>query len=325
MNLTDLTEVLRDHAELDDTAHDARMTGIRARVLATRRRLALTGVVCVVLAVVSAVFLTVPRPVEPANPTRSFPEYQSGTRLVVQEWADLPTSSITVEYTPQSDDFAVFNQCSAELAEQVLVYIVTINGIEHVAGGCEGLGWNFSKEVGNWDRYGIAVGKPLVITMTVGVGRVVGEPSSSAEDVRPPDETATGEFGIGVGEVMPVSEYPFPPRPETLYDIDDLDSSEADIEIRADRNDPDARQEISVVWPGSLELSAALNTPGRLEVFINGKVVYDIDSWGYGRSSGMAILGEKDGLNFSPGQTITITVVPERTTGDWSVQLDEIK
>jgi len=321
MNLTDLTEVLRERAELDDTAHDARMAGIRGRVLATRRRLALAGVVCVVLAVVSAVFLTVPRPVEPANPTRSFPEYDNGARLVAQAWADLPTDSVTLEYTPKSPEFVLFERCVAESSDQDLVMVITINGRPVQAGGC----YSGSLPMDDLTRYDGAVGRPLVITMTVGVGRVRGEIPEKVEDVRPPDEAVTAEFAIGVGELVPVSEYPLPARPETLEDIDDFLSSDPDIDIRADRNDPEQRQEISMAWPGTLGVHAAINTPGRLEVLINGQVVYELESWGYSGEFGIAILGEADGLNFSPGQTVTVTVIPERATGDWSVQLSEHK
>jgi hypothetical protein len=318
MNLTDLTEVLRDHAELDDTAHDARMAGIRARVLATRRRLALTGVFCVVLVLVSAVYLALPRPVEPANPTRSLPEYESGARLVAQAWADLPANSVTVEYIPKSDDLVVFDHCSVESAKQDLVVAVTINGQPRWLGGCSG-GYS-SQGIGDLTKLGGAVGKPLTITMTVGFGAVAGELPDKVEDIRPPDKTVTGEFAVGVGERVPVSEYPFPPRPETLLDLDDLGPPK-DINIRADRNDPDARQTLTVAWPGPCNLYVALNTPGRLEVLINGEAVYDMDSWNYNRVSGFATVGEDDGPHLSPGQTVTITVIPERTTGDWSVQL----
>jgi hypothetical protein len=321
MNLTDLTDVLRERAELDDTAHDARMAGIRGRIVATRRRLALASVVCVVLAVVSAVFLTVPREVEPAKPPRSLPEYASGAKLVAQAWADLPTDSVTLEYTPTSAEFVLFERCDAEPTDQDLVLVLTINGRPITAGGCH----SGSLPVDDLTTYDGAVGKPLVITMTVGVGRVQGEIPEKVEDVRPPDEPVTAEFAIGVGELMPVSEYPIPPRPETLEDIDNLLSLEPDVDVRADRNDPEARQEISMAWPGTgtLGVHAAINTPGRLEVLINGQVVYELESWDYSGKYGIAILGEADGLNFSPGQTVTVTVIPERATGDWSVQLSE--
>ena len=318
MNLTDLTEVLRDHAEFDDTAHDARMAGIRARILATRRRLALTGVICVVLALVSAVYLTLPRPVEPANPPRSLPEYQSGARLVTQAWADLPANSVTVEYIPKSEDLVVFDHCSVESAKQDLVAAVTVNGHPRWLGGCSG--GNTSQGIGNLASLGGAVGKPLTITMIIGYGSVAGEVPDKVEDIRPPDKTVTGEFAVGIGERVPVSEYSFPPRPETLVDIDDL-APPKDINIRADRNDPDARQTLDVVWPGPCHLYTALNTPGRLEVLINGEPVYDVDSWVYGGASGFTTLGEEDGPHIPPGQIVTVTVIPERTTGDWSVQL----
>jgi hypothetical protein len=321
MNLTDLTEVLRDHAELDDTAHDARMAGIRSRVLATRRRLALTGVVCAVLALVGAVYLALPRPVEPAQPTRSFPEYKSGARIVAQAWAELPTDSATVEFTPRSDDFVLFDHCSAELAEQGLVKMLTVNGHPVMASGCDNSGSTSGIDLA---RVGGAVGKPLEITITVGVGVVEGEPPSEVEDIHPPDSTVTGEFGVGVGEPVPVGEYSFPPRPETLEDIDELAPSSAeDITIRSERNDPDAPQTLDVTWPGPCRLRAALNTPGRLEVLVNGKAVYDMDSWDYGGASGTTFVPADSGPRLSPGQTATITVIPERTTGDWVVQLTE--
>lgn len=317
MNLTDLTEVLRERAELDDTAHDARMAGIRGRIVATRRRLALTGVICVVLAVVSAVFLTVPRPVEPADPTRSLPQYDYGARLVAQAWGDLPTNSVTVEYTPSSDEFVLFDRCAA----QGMVMVITINDRPVQAGGCH----SGALRIGDLAKFGGDVGKPLVITMVVG-SAAGGELPEKVEDVSPPDEEATGEFALGVGEVVPVSEYPFPPRPETLEDVDRLGLSEGnpgDVNLRADRDDPDARQTTTMAWPGSISLRAALNTPGRLEVFINDQIVYEVDSWNYDGVTGFATFGEEDGLVFSAGQSVTITVIPERTTGDWIVQLSE--
>ena len=318
MNLTDLTEVLRERADLDDTAHDARMAGIRGRIVATRRRLALAGVVCVVLAVVSAVFLTVPREVEPANPPRSLPGFGDGARLVAQAWADLPTNSVTIEYTPKSDEFVLFDRC----AVQGLVMVIAINERPVQAGGCH----SGSLRIGDLAKFGAEVGKPLVITMVVGVGSAAGEFPEKAEDVRPPDEEATGEFALGVGEEMPVGEYPFPPRPETLEDVDHLglsDGTPGDVNLRADRDDPDARQTTTMVWPGSISLRAALNTPGRLEVFIDDQAVYEVDSWNYEGVTGFATLGEEDGLLFAPGQSVTVTVIAERTTGDWIVQLSE--
>src|SRR5690349_14788675 len=62
MNLTDLTEVLHERAELADSSHEARMAGVRARVSATRRRRAAAGVACVVLALVGIVHAVLPRP-----------------------------------------------------------------------------------------------------------------------------------------------------------------------------------------------------------------------------------------------------------------------
>ena len=90
MNLTDLTEVLRDHADVAGEHGDTRLAGVRAKVTTTRRRRAVAGAACVVLAFLGVVYAVAPRHgrlSEPALPVRSFPEYQGGTKLVAQAWA----------------------------------------------------------------------------------------------------------------------------------------------------------------------------------------------------------------------------------------------
>lgn len=315
MNLTDLTDVLRAHADLDGTAHEARMAGVRARVVATRRRMALTGVFCLVLALVGAVYLTLPRPVEPAQPPRSLPEYQFGARLVAQAWADLPATSVTVEFTPTAADLVVFGHCTTE---EPLVTLITINGRTVVGGNCGGAS---SRRVGDLADYGGAAGEPLVITMFVGLSRVAGEFPGTAADLRPPGDGVTGEFAVGVGVPVPFSEYSFPPRPETLAGIEDF-IEPGGVNIRADRNDPGAPRTLEMVWPGPSEVTAALDTPGRLVVSINGTVVHTATSWGYHGSVSVATVGAGE---VAPGQVVTVTVVPERATGDWNVQFTGLR
>lgn len=316
MNLSDLTEVLRDHADLDGTAHDVRMAGIRARVVASRRRRALTGVVCLVLVLVGAVYLALPREIAPAQPTRSLPEYRSGAKLVEQAWADLPTSSVTLEYTPVTDVFLLFEHCVTDPAGNDLATMFVINGKAGPGGGCGG---DSTTRI-DLARYGV-VGEPFLITMFVGFSDSAGELPEKVSDLRPPDATMTGEFAVGVGELVPLDEYSFPPRPEKLTAVDELVSS--DFGLRADENDPDARQTVSVEWRGPLVLNASVNTPGRLEVLVNDESVYALDSWTYHGTSGMTILGEAGGPHIPVGETVTITVYPERTTGDWIVQFSE--
>ncbi|MGW6929962.1 hypothetical protein ACWGE0_07805 [Lentzea sp. NPDC054927] len=320
MNLTDLSEVLRDRAELADSSHDARMAGIRARVTAARRRRTVAGAAFVVLALVGIVYAVLPRPgqqPEPAVPTRSLPEYQYGTRLTTQAWGDLPSTSVTVRFVPKSSDIKLFTRCDIGPNRSLLI-TVTVNGHSFKENNTCSTSPNSSSTT--WSSMGVLPGQPSVITLTVS-----GEQGSS-QSAPPPvlPLPATGTFAVGVGEPVPVSEYPFPPRPQALEPLPE-NRSDATIELRADPADPAAQKEITVEWPGPNLMLAHLNTPGRLRVLVNDVVVIDLDHWGYNVHGGQ--VGRYDwergieGLPLSKGQQVKITVIPERTTGDWNVTL----
>lgn len=314
MNLTDLAEVLRDRADLPDTPPDARLTGVRAKVAATRRRRAMAGAACVVLALVGGVYAVAPRSEqssEPALPVRSFPEYQSGARLLAQTWGELPSTSVTVRFVPKSLDLRVFSQCDIGHNRSLLVH-TTINGQSLGSGGCGG-----AVTAASWSELGVVVGQPSVVTLTVN-----GEQDPSATAVATLAPPPSGSFAIAVGEGVPASEYPLPPRPETLEPL--LTSlGDPATAVSADPDDPTARKEITVTWPGDRMLHAQMNTPGRLRMLVNDVQVLDFSHWNYdvgGSYSSMSDYWEKKyGIAPAPGDPVRITVIPERVTGDWEV------
>ncbi|WP_439657426.1 hypothetical protein ACSHWB_34225 [Lentzea sp. HUAS TT2] len=300
MNLSDLTEVLRDRAELPDSSHEARMAGVRARVSAAKRRRAVLAVAGVVLALVGIVYAVLPRveQPEPAVPPRSLPEYVDGTRIIAQAWGDLPSTSVTTQFVPKSLDFVVFTRC--ETAPDVSVTVsVFING--HLLtedNGCGG--WT---KMQGWSGFEIEAGKPSVITL-------------NARGTSP-----RGAFAVGIGEPVPVSEYPFPPRPQTLETFPpDFPQT---VKLRSDQADPLRQKDFTIEWPGSTDMRARMNTPGRMRVLVNGVQVLDFSHWTYA-TDGMLIapMDWKDyGVNAVKGQTVKITVIPERVTGEWEVAL----
>ncbi|RAS69725.1 hypothetical protein C8D87_10124 [Lentzea atacamensis] len=316
MNLTDLSEVLRDRAELDDSSHEARMAGVRARVSATRRRRAVAGVAFVVLTLVGAVYAVLPRvgpPPEPAVPTRSLPEYRYGTRLLAQAWGDLPSTSATIRFVPKSVDLTLFTQCDIEQNKRLLVD-VTVNGRSM---------YDENRTCGSvtsttWSSFGVVPGQPSVITLTV-----AGEQGES-ESWPPPllPLPASGTFAVGIGEAVQVSDYPSPPRPQTLEKLSENRHGVA-IELRADPVEPAAKKEITVEWPGSNLMLVQMNTPGRLRVLVNDIVVTDLSHWAYNVHQTQVDRYDWEtginGLQLSKGQLVKITVIPERTTGDWNV------
>jgi len=322
MNLSDLSEVLRDRAELPDSAHEARMAGVRARVSATRRRRAVAGVACVVLALVGIVYAVLPRPdraPEPALPTRTLPEYQQGTRLVAQAWGDLPSTSVTVRFVPKTLDFWLFTKCDIGGHDQLLMTI-TINDRPYVEGNTCGGGGSRTPD---WSQSGVVAGQPNVITLTVLGKQGESEPGGPPAVLPLP---AGGTFALGVGEAVPVNEYPFPPRPQTLEKMDSIrlgPAIEPMFVLRADPADPAAPKEATVEWPGPSLLLAGMNTPGRIRVLVNDTLFIDLTHWSYVVLSTQAEWPAFDGKDYglSKGQTVKITVIPERTTGDWRVEL----
>ncbi|MCX2947073.1 hypothetical protein [Lentzea sp. NEAU-D7] len=304
MNLSDLTEVLRERAELTDSSHEARMAGVRARVSAGKRRRAVLGVAGVVLALVGIVFAVLPRAEqpEPAVPPRSLPEYQEGTRLIAQAWSDLPSTSATVRFVPKSLDLLLFTHCETGQGDSLLVTVV-VNGHTYTErNGCSG-----SRRVRDWGAFDVVVGQPSVITLTV----------------EPQHTTTKGTFAIGIGEAVPVSEYPFPPRPQTLATFPAV-SPEPTIVLRADPAAPAEQREFTVEWPGINFMEVRSNTPGRIRVLVDDVVVIDFSHWSY--SAGSSLIFPDDwkksyGLDVAEGQAVKITVIPERVTGDWEVTL----
>jgi hypothetical protein len=314
MNLTDLSEVLRDRAELADSSHEARMAGVRARVTAVRRRRAVAGAAFVMLALVGIVYAVLPRldQSEPAVPPRSLPEYQYGTRLVTQAWGDLPSTSVTVRFVPRSLDLMLFTQCDIGPSNWLLIS-TTVNGhpfADHRTCG--------SASSANWGALGVVVGQQSVITLTVDGKQ--GSGTSNPPPVLPSPES--GSFALGVGEAVPVSAYPFPPRPQTLETFQPSFPEPA-IEVRSDAADPAGRKEITAAWPGDNVLHAEMNTPGRMRILVNDVEVINYSHWTYGVGSTQTLPGDwpRHGLQLTEGQQVKITVIPERTTGDWRVTL----
>jgi hypothetical protein len=318
MNLTDLSEVLRERADVPETSQDARLGGVRAKVKATKHRRAVAGAACVVLAFLGAVYALVPRPEttsEPAVPVRSFPEYQDGARLIGQAWGGLPSTSLTVRFTPTSLPVKIVHECDGGKDERLMVS-VTINGHPFTNGyTCGG-----TSTVLEPAAVGIVVGQPSEVTLTL-LGKqgeaVNGVPSILA---MPAEVT----FGLGIGQGVPVADYPFPPRPRTLAPLEPQ-YPEGFTKLTADPADPAARKETTFEWPGTIMVESRVNTPGRLQVLVNDVPVIDHTSWTYTVNGSQSALPDRwessYGLNPAQGDLVRVTVIPELTTGDWEVKL----
>lgn len=313
MNLTDLTEVLRRHAELPpDAAHGPRMSGIQARVKASRRRrvAAVAASLVAVLGVSFALTLPVRRESQPAEPV-VFSEYHEGTRIVAQTSGRAPESTITLRFVLTALDTKLFIACDPHDGDKQMYANLFVNGVQSSNDStCTKLTYTT-----DWTEVGIGVGTSVTVTASAGE-------QQWREEFRkgpiPPDAT----FGLAVGVPVTPEDYPFPPRPESLKSVDavlDRIARSRRIDVRrADQDQPNGTWRTTVTWPkqqSSLEI--VINTPGRIRVLVDDVVVAEKVTWTYDASPTVFILSPDRAM----GENVDITVIAERTSGDWAVIL----
>lgn len=324
MNLTDLAEVLRSRSESPgDTSHAARLSGIRSRVRAARLRQALTGAVSLLLVVAGVVYAGT-RPAdhssEPAAPSYRFPDYEAGRRVIGQSWAAAPGTTVSVRFVPTSLDLALFRHCDAGPG-RYLYTDVEVNGHPMSGGSCDSHngGVTFVEQEKGWAGLGVVVGRPSIATMTV-LGEQNPDPRQPPQSLLPVPDGAV--FALALGEAVPVEDYPFPPRPGTLAELP-APSPDAAVVLGVDPAEPNGRRQVTRTWPDNGLVTVWTNTPGRLRVLIDDVEVLSYEHWSYevGSRSWADHRRNEGDPDPEPGQRVTVTVIAERTSGDWRVDL----
>ena len=339
MNLTDLKQVLDEHSR--DTAgqvvHGARLSGVRARVLARRRRRiaawATVGVVAMAAVVVAAPGLRPDGPptpaVSPSSPAtiEGFRQYARGARVVAARSAPLAARQVEVTVVPTTLDLLVFTRCDGVEERTTVERTVRVNGRVLADGTCQGS----TLQPSDWAELGVTVGTSATFTLTITGAYRSGD--AGYGEVPVPEQ---GEFGIAVGERLPFDDYPLPPRPAgTLTPLDQADlpagCSQAVCQnviiIRSDPDDPTrpVREELS--WPTVTSIDMVSQTPGLLRVRVAGVQVAVGEWWDY-QVSASGMYGDAEGqwkrdfdLDLRRGDRVSVEVVPEHVTGAWQVVL----
>ncbi|MFR9777207.1 hypothetical protein ACL02O_14235 [Micromonospora sp. MS34] len=332
MNLTDLTQVLdeRSGERIKHVRHDARLRGVRAKVLARRRRRIATWTACALVALGGVVGAAVvpglhtdrtPAPADSSSPGRiieGFPEYAHGARLVAVKSAALPQRRVELTIVPSTLDLVVSTRCDYPLLQEQL----SINGHVYESHGDCG-----AVQMGpGWDRYGVVVGKPATFVLTITGTR----PLDQSGEIRT-QVPASGTFGLAIGERTPLDQYPLPSRPSGALGPLALPAGCTEVPcqgfviIRSDPADPSRPVEQTVTWKTIDSIAMDAQTPGLLHLRVNGTEIKTGRWWDYaGYSDGM--YGDQDGrwkrdfgLDLRPGDPVTIEIVPERITGAWQV------
>lgn len=265
----------------------------------------------------------------PADRLAGFPEYLEGTRVLAAVSAPLADRTLSLTFVPTTLDLQLFTRCEGHgldpnlglRAELTVGQSLSLIPFCPVLGVDQGEGDDPSASF--WSTAGVTPGTPVTVTV-----RVTGtEPLviDTEDQVPVPDQ---GTFALAVGERMRFEDYPLPPRPEPLPPLE-LSAEPADLELRADPDDPNRPVQQTMSAPGWIHqcdgmLALQSQTPGRLRVLIDGAEVVSATFWSY-QPAGYAyrldsLLDDQCG-GLEAGDQLTVRVEPEHLTGDWRVEL----
>lgn len=323
MNLTDLRDVLDERSasyEVEARSH-LTLTGVQRR-LAIRRRRRITAAAAAVVVVLAAGAGTLavtrasgrtPAVAPTVATVLGFPEYAQGARVIAASSPLVPGATmVSLPFTPRTTGLVVFARCDDNTKQ----YDIAINGSGRMMSGT-GCGSAFTFDPVETSA-GVQAGRPSVLTVTFPQGPVAG-------------------FAVAVGEKVPVDQYVFPPRPSALPPVENADDMRTTDDqgnlygaatlVRSDPADPNHPVSVPVTWGTGVHLALRAQTPGAMRVSVNGLVVAQGEWWDY--DQGLIDAGyDKDWHQRtlpSRGERATLTVTPERMTGDWAVVLQQVR
>lgn len=324
MNLTDLRDVLDERSSTDhaEARSHLLLSGVRRRLEVRRRRRRIAAAVAAVLAVLAlpAGPLTISHsperaghPVAGPKTINGFPEYAEGTRLFASATLPPGATSLVLPFVPRSTDLVFFVRCSEAASKRE--FALKLNGHDVISGS--GCGASFipaaPAEIG---ELGVRAGERSVVDVTFPAAAPAG-------------------FAVGIGERVPIDQYVFPDRPATLTPLDtggnlaETDDSGITYRtaflLRPDPADPNRPVSRTFTWGKGGHLALRSQTPGALTVTMNGVVVAGGRWWDYGQGlvDGSSSAYWPSAAQRTRGATVTVTVTPQRMTGDWAVAFQE--
>jgi hypothetical protein len=312
MNVTDLQDILHERAGAsgaEDRSHEL-LAGVHHRYAVRRRRRTIAGLAAGVVAVAALGAVAVIRPQAQVGPTPAvqpstrtidgFPEYADGARVVAStQRSGTSPRQLSVSFTPKTLNLVFWTRCTGE-REQRLVIGSWEAGSS--SGTCGPTARWFTPV--NLAAHGVQAGEAVTVTYDV----------------------AGGAAALAVGEDVDPADYPYPSRPATLRPLDVGRSTGSQVVLRANETDPNRPVSVSFAWDGPYSASFVAQTPGRLVTTVQGKPFTTDSWWTYEQSRHNNQIDNTllDGTKLVKGQPVTVTVTPERMTGDWALTLGSL-
>jgi hypothetical protein len=324
VNVTDLRDMLDERSSTDHGEGRSHLTlsGVRRRLVLRRRRrrIAVASAAALVLVAVGAGSAVTSRSTQQPNrpvagpaTINGFPEYAQGSRLIASAVLAPAAKTLELPFVPGSTNLVFFVRCADPVSTEE--FAVTINGHQTMSGS--GCGGSF-----------IPAAESLATELGVRVGARSVLRASFAK-------RAPAGFAVGVGQRVPVDQYVFPARPAALTPLDTGGNLSVSYDgatrydtaflLRPDPADPNRPVSRTFTWGKGGHLALRSQTPGALKVTMNGIVVADGEWWDYDQG---LVDGSSSAFWPSPkqrvkGVTVTVTVTPQRMTGDWAVAFQQ--
>jgi hypothetical protein len=318
MNLTDLRGELDTRSRPGENLIGAvRLAAVHHRVRATKRRRVVVGGATTLIVIVAAMtgsgFILSPTTPGPywgaVDSVDGFARYAAGSLLVATATSSLPGGG-EVALTTQAGDlgFTFAQRCEVEQPEQVMVSW-SIDGQAVGGFSCRPSSVTYYSLIGvAWKSLGVPSGRTVRVTAKLRERSVANRPV----------DLGRGRLAVALMRRVPVEQYPFPSPPPTLTPLVAAAPPDPKYEyalrlVDSDPADPNATRTMVVEEPGAIDIRLAAQTPGSIEVLLNGVPACTAEWWDY--AAGVFECPNADDL--SGARPVTVTLVPQRMRGAW--------
>jgi hypothetical protein len=321
MNLTDLRGELDARSRPDENLIGVvRLAAVHHRVRTLKRHRIVVGGATTLIVIVAAITgsAIVIRPT--AEPYRvpvdamvdGFARYAAGSLLIATANARLPGGEVAL--TAQAGDlgFTFAQRCEVPQPDAVMVSW-SVDG--QVVGGlaCEPTSVKYYALVGvAWKSLGVPSGRTVRVTAKLRERAIADRPV----------DLSRGTLAVAVMQRVPYEQYPFPSPPPTLRPLVAVGAPDPEYgsvlgQVDSDPADPNAPRTTVLREPGAFGIRLAAQTPGSIEVLLNGVTACTAEWWDY--AAGVYECPTwRHGIDAGP---VTVTLVPQRMRGAWRASI----
>jgi hypothetical protein len=317
MNLTDLRGELDTRSRPGENLIGAvRLAAVHHRVRAMKRRRVVVGGATTLIVIVAVITGTgIIAQTKPNqywtvgdDPVNGFARYAVGSLLVATANVSPPDGEVSLTAEAGDLGFTFAQRCELPEQEQVIVSWA-VDGQAVGGFSCEPAGVTYYTLTGAaWTSLGVRSGQTVRVTARLRE-RTVG---------RRPVDLRQGTLAVALMRRVPVDQYPFPSPPPTLRPLVASGLPDPKYEyalslVDSDPADPNAVRTTVVREPGAIDITLAAQTPGSIDVLLNGVTTCTAEWWDY--AAGVVECPYSDDL--TDVRPVTVTLVPQGMRGAW--------